>query len=152
MKTLTKQRRGPSKRTLAGAALAGAFTLSALALDVSTAAASPVNRELASPAAVSTTAAAHPAGQPCDYCVPSKVIWVGTNGAQLRSAPTTGRRNVIDSANSGNGFTTDCWTQENFSNGGYIWFHGTLWGGRTGYMRIDMFRSGSDGNPAITRC
>ncbi|MGW4528380.1 hypothetical protein [Amycolatopsis sp. NPDC004378] len=150
MKILTRARSGPSKRTLAGAALAGAFAISALALDVSAAEASPDNRELASPAAA--TAAAHPAGQPCDYCVPSKTIWVGTNGAQLRSAPTTGRRNVIDSANAGNGFTTDCWTQENFSNGGYIWFHGTLWGGRTGYMRIDMFRAGADDNPVITRC
>lgn len=152
MKTPTKARSGPSKRTLAGAALAGAFALSALALDVSAAAASPGNRELASPTAAATTAAAHPAGQPCDYCVPSKTIWVGTNGARLRSAPTTGRNNVIDSANAGNGFTTDCWTQDNFSNGGWIWFHGTLWGGATGFMRIDMFRAGADDNPVITRC
>lgn len=129
MKTLTKIGNERSKRTMAAAALTGALAIGALALDVSTASASSPEKT-AGPAATSAAASAR---------AESVTMWIWMNGARLRSAPTTSRDNVIDSANAGNGFQADCWTQENFSHEGFIWFHGTIWGGRTGYMRADMF-------------
>lgn len=153
MKILSNLRRGPAKRALAGAALAGAFALGALALDTSAAGASTTDRDLAAPASLAAPGILGPDGQPCDYCAPSRVIWVGADHARLRTVPSTARGRVVDSANSGNGFTADCWTQDNFSHAGMIWFHGTIWGGKSGYMRVDMFRNSGDGpGGPLTRC
>jgi hypothetical protein len=95
-----------------------------------------------------------PAGQAKAADVSSKTIWVAVDYARLRSGPTTSRPNVIGSAMAGQGFSADCWTQENFHpTGGYIWYHGTPWGsGKTGYMRIDMFRSDHWTGGTLRRC
>ncbi|WP_020663130.1 hypothetical protein [Amycolatopsis benzoatilytica] len=118
--------------------LAGLAALSVLAVAPATAGAAPDS------AAGGVAPAAHAAlASPAA----TKVMWVGIDGARLRSSPTTRVNNVIDSANAGNGFTADCEAVEGGGQVGWLFVHGTLWGGQTGWMRIDMFagRNPDDG-------
>lgn len=120
-------------------ALAAAATVGTMATTASAASAEPTS----SPVSASDTR---------DYVrVPSKVFWLYANDARLRSGPTTAVNNVIDSANAGNGFTSTCWTQDNFGSVGYVWHYGTLWGGGTGYMRADMLTNPNTGT-GTKRC
>ncbi|WP_370973773.1 hypothetical protein [Amycolatopsis sp. cg9] len=150
MKTLTKGRRMASARTLAGAALAGMLALSALALDVSTAAASPA-----------PPSAGLDAGMPSDGLHPDAPvtapdgtrIWgtregaapasvaraampntieIRVDGARVRSSVPNGP--VVGLAYRGQTGGANC----KVSSGGYTWGLVSV-NGSYGWMRTDLF-------------